>query len=71
MKNVGAQQGLLVSWSGFKKSVLSESRRLYFEIRLWDAGDLLAILQEHYHRLPEDLQAELPLKRVWTLVLEE
>jgi hypothetical protein len=28
-------------------------------------------LLEQYERLPEDLRAELPLKRVWTLVLEE
>jgi len=71
MKNFGAEQGLLVSWGGFRQSVLSEARRLYFEIRLWDAGDLVGILQDHYHGLPEDLQAELPLKRIWTLVQEE
>jgi restriction system protein len=71
LKNFGAQQGLLVSWGGFKQTVLAEARRLYFEIRLWDAGDLVSVLQTHYDRLPADLQAELPLKRIWTLVSEE
>ena len=42
-----------------------------FTIRLWDSGDLLQSLQKNYDRLPPDLQAELPLKRIWALVLEE
>jgi len=29
------------------------------------------VLLENYERLPEDLKAELPLKRIWTLVPEE
>ncbi len=71
MKSFGADQGLLVSWGGFRQSVLGEARPLFFEIRLWDAGDVVASLLEHYDRLPAELQAELPLKRIWTLVLEE
>jgi restriction system protein len=71
MKNYGAEQGLLVAWGGFKKSVTSEAGRLFFEIRLWDSGDLVDVLLENYERLPEDLKAELPLKRIWTLVPEE
>lgn len=70
MRNFGAEQGLLVSWGGFKESVYRESRRLFFQIRLWDAGDLVQALLRHYDKLPDDLQAELPLKRIWTLVLE-
>jgi hypothetical protein len=30
----------------------------------------LAVVLEHYDRLPADLQAELPLKRIWALVQE-
>jgi restriction system protein len=71
MKNFGATQGLLVSWSGFQSKASSEARRHFFEIRLWDAGDLVGLLLENYERLPEELQAELPLKRIWTLALEE
>ena len=71
MRNFGAQQGLLVSWGGFKNTVLEDSRRLFFEVRLWDAGDIISALLQHYDQLPEDIQAELPLKRIWVLVPNE
>jgi len=71
MKNVGAEQGLLVAWGGYKSSVEKESARHFFEIRLWDADDLVRMIQTHYEQLPEDIQAELPLKRIWTLVPTE
>jgi len=71
MKNFGADRGLLVSWGGFKESVYREARTLIFEIRLWDSELLLRSLLEHYSRLPEEIQAELPLKQIWTLVPEE
>jgi len=66
-----AQQGLLVSWGGFKKSVLNEAKQSFFTIRLWDSGDLFKAIVRNYDRLPDELQAELPLKRCWALVLEE
>ena len=68
MPRFGADHGLIVSWAGFKDSVIREARQLYFEVRLWDSGDLVAALQENFERLPEELQAELPLKRIWLLV---
>lgn len=71
MKNFRAEQGLLVSWGGFKSSVIAEARRLFFEIRLWDAGDLVRAVLEDYERMSPELQAELPLKRIWALVSEE
>jgi len=71
MKNFGAESGLLVSWGGFKPTVISEGRRLFFEIRLWDSGNLIEAVLNHYDELPAELQAELPLKRVWALVLQE
>lgn len=71
MPRFGADQGLVVCWGGFKASALNEARQLFFTIRLWDSGDLVAALQKNYQNLPPDLQAEIPLKQVWTLVLEE
>jgi restriction system protein len=71
MRSFGAQQGLLVSWGGFRQSVLNESRQHFFDTRLWDAGDVIEMLLAHYDRLPPGLQTELPLKRIWTLVPEE
>jgi restriction system protein len=63
-----AEQGLLVAWGGFKGSVLAEARRSFFNIRLWNADDLVDALLENYDKLPEELKTELPLKRIWTLV---
>ncbi|MHB9058774.1 MAG: restriction endonuclease [Bacillota bacterium] len=71
MKNFDATQGLLVAWGGFKTSVSPLARTSFFEIRTWDSGDLVSNLLENYEQLSEQLQAELPLKRVWTLVREE
>ena len=68
MKNFGADHGLFVSWGGYRGSVTKEASRLFFEIRLWDSGNLVQALQTHYDQLPDTIQAELPLKRVWTLV---
>jgi restriction system protein len=71
VKNFGADHGLFVSWGGFNRVVEREARTLYFEIRLWDGEDLVERVLENYDRLPDDVQAELPLKRIWTLVPEE
>ena len=68
LKNFGAERGLIVAWGGYKQSVLREAPLHYFEIRLWNADDLVQMICAAYDRLPPDLQAELPLKRIWTLV---
>ncbi|HEY0167941.1 MAG TPA: restriction endonuclease [Jatrophihabitans sp.] len=71
MSNFGATRGLLVSWGGFTKSARQEARRLFFEIRLWDSDAVIEKLQQVYDRLPADLQAEIPLQRIWTVLPEE
>ncbi len=71
MTNVKADQGLLVSWSGFTNKALQEARDVFFTIRLWDAGALLEEIFKYYDKFDDELKAELPLKRMWALVLEE
>ncbi len=66
-----ADHGLLVGWGGFNQPVRSEAAADYFRIRLWDAGDVVAAVKEHYARLPPDVRTEIPLKQVWTLVPNE
>lgn len=66
-----AEQGLLVSWGGFKRTVWEEARRSFFTVRLWDSGALLNEILEHYDQFPDDLKAELPLKKIWSPVSEE
>lgn len=71
MQTFKADQGLLVSWGGFTKAVENEARLSFFSVRLWDANDLIEAVLKNYERLPEELQNELPLKRIWALVIEE
>ena len=71
MQTFNAQQGLLVCWGGFNKVVLTEARTGHFSVRLWDSGDLVKAIYRTYERLPAEIQAELPLKRGWMLVVEE
>lgn len=71
MQNVQADQGLLVSWGGFKTSVDREVAAQFFRVRLWDSDALIQELLGQYERLDEDLRAELPLKRIWTVAAEQ
>lgn len=66
-----ADQGLLVSWNGFRTSVKSRINDQYFHIRLWGRDDILKALFVAYPGLPEQVRAELPLKPTWTLVLDD
>jgi restriction system protein len=71
MQNVHADQGLLVSWGGFKSSLDKEVAVQFFRVRLWDQKRIIDELLANYERLDEDLRAELPLKRIWTIALAE
>jgi restriction system protein len=70
LRNFGADQGLLVSWGGFTGPLLKEARRLHFELRLWDAGQIVDNLLRYYDQLSPEIQADLPLKRIWMRVPE-
>jgi restriction system protein len=71
MKKVQAHEALFVSWSGFKPTVYKEIAPSFFSVRLWNQKDLLQQLFAHYDHLDEDLKAELPLKRIWTIAAQE
>lgn len=68
VQDAHADQGLLVSWGGFKRTVDQRRNELFFRIRLWGREEILNALFEVYDRLPEDIRAELPLRRTWMLV---
>ena len=68
MQKVGAMQGLLVSWGGFTKDAMKEAQNVFFSIRLWDQGALFDEISKYYEKFDDELKAELPLKRIWTLV---
>lgn len=66
-----ADYGLLVSWAGFKQTVLKRTNELYFRVRFWGRKEIMDNLFAVYDRLPEEIRAELPLRRTWTLVPDE
>ena len=68
MQSFKADRGLLVSWGGFTRDVEREARQGFFSVRLWHADDLVDAICRNYERLPEHIQNEIPLERVWTLV---
>lgn len=71
MQHVGADQGLLVCWGGFKPTVLRELPRSFFKVRLWDQNNLIDQFLAVYDKLDDDLRAEIPLKRIWTVAAQD
>ena len=71
MSNYSADSGLLVSWSGFKSSVTREIPKQFFRVRLWDSKRVIKEIFENYEKLSDDIKADIPLKKVWMLNIEE
>lgn len=55
----------------FGEALAQQTAASFFRIRLWNAAELVEAVLKNYEKFSEDLQAELPLKRVWALVIEE
>jgi len=71
MQRVRATEGLFVSWGGFKTTIQRHTAESFFAVRLWTQRELLEALFAHYDQLGDDLKAELPLKRFWTVALPD
>jgi restriction system protein len=71
MRNFKAHQGLLVAWGGFTKASIREARQSHFQLRLWSAEELVDAIYRTYDNLPEEIQLELRLERVWVLTTED
>ena len=67
MANVGAEYGLLVSWGGFKSSIIRDIPMQFFKVRLWSRIEIINELLKCYEMLDEELKQEIPLKRIWIL----
>ena len=71
MQAFNSDQGLLVSWGGFTRDLEREARQSFFTVRLWGADDFVDAICRNYERLPEQIQNDIPLERVWTLVRDD
>ena len=71
MSKFNATECLFVSWSGFKSNVQKELASSFFRLRLWSRKELLEQLFVCYDRLDDQLKAEIPLKRIWTVAIPD
>ena len=67
MSNHKADYGMLVSWGGFKSSILRDTANHFFKVRLWTHKDIVQEFLRHYNDLPEDIREAIPLKRIWII----
>lgn len=71
IKNFNAEYGLLVSWSGFKSSVLNETAKQFFDIRLWTHKEVIEEFLRHYEQMDDEIQELIPLKKIWVVNANE
>lgn len=71
MANVGAEYGLLVSWGGFRSSIIRDVPMQFFKVRLWSRIEILNEFLQCYNLLDDEIKQEIPLKRIWVLDNEE
>ena len=71
MSKFNSQHGLVVAWGGFKQNVPKVLAVCFHILRLWSQDDLLEQLFICFDKLDDEIKAELPLKRVWTVALSE
>lgn len=67
MKNFGAEYGLLVSWRGFKSSVINETAKQFFEIRLWTHKEIIEEFLRYYDQMDDEIKELIPLKKIWVV----
>ena len=67
MKNFGAEYGLLVSWSGFKSSVINETAKQFFEIQLWTHKEIIQEFLRYYEQMDAEIKEQIPLKKIWVV----
>ena len=71
MANVGAEYGLLVSWGGFKSSIIRDIPMQFFKVRLWSRIEILNEFLQCYDKIDDEIKQEIPLKRIWVLDSED
>jgi restriction system protein len=60
----GAEQGLLVAWGGLTKPGRDALKNQHLQVRVWETADVVDAVLRTYDRLPDDIRAQLPLRRV-------
>jgi restriction system protein len=71
MTKFNATQGLFVAWGGYRSNVQKELASSFFRVRLWSQKELLEQLFLVYEKLDDEIKADLPLMRIWTVAASE
>lgn len=69
-KKSGANYAILVAWGGLDKGATREINDLFFTTKLWDQGKIVDELRENYDNLDDEIQSEIPLKKIWSIIEE-
>ena len=67
MKNFRAEYGLLLSWSGFKSSVINETAKQFIEIRLWTHNEIIPEFLRYYNQMDDEIKELISLNRIWVV----
>jgi restriction system protein len=65
MNNYSADQALLVALGGITAPAKREHKNQWFKFRLWTLETVVEAVYRNYDVLPSEIQAKLPLKRIW------
>ncbi len=68
MRDYRATHGILVSFGGFKNSIIQENKNDHFDIRLWNTNNVINELLTNYNNLDTETKSKLQLKQVWALI---
>lgn len=67
MKNFGAEYGLLVSWSGFKSSIINEPPNSSLKFSLWTHKEISEEFLRYYDQMDDEKKELIPLKKIWVV----
>ena len=65
--NEVAEELGVVSWSGFKSSVINETAKQFFEIRLWTHKEIIEEFLRYYDQMDDEIKELIPLKKIWVV----
>ena len=67
IKTHNGDQGLLVAWGGIKKEARNELANQRFNLRVWDAQNIVDLVCEHYVTFSPEIRDKLPLRQLWVV----
>ena len=67
MSNHKADYGLLVSWGGFRNSIINDIASHFFKVRLWTHMEIVQEFLRHYEKMLDDVKEAIPLKQIWII----